>query len=57
MNDQLAELHQWIVDHGEAVRDLRTGAQTQGVTETGDYLHWLEKEVLELRAESKGLCI
>lgn len=57
LSKEMAELREWIVEHGVAVRELRTSAETQGVRDTGDYLHWLEKEVLELRAEAKGLFI
>ena len=55
MNDRLAELHQWIVNQGVSVRDLRKESQDEIAGDTGDYLHWLERKVLELRQEIEML--
>ena len=52
MNDlspNMAELREWIIEHGVDVRNLRMEAQAEGAKDTGDYLHWLERKVFELR--------
>jgi hypothetical protein len=52
LNDKMTELRQWIVEHGVDVRNLRMEAKEQGTKDTGDYLHWLERKVIELREEA-----
>jgi hypothetical protein len=46
----MTELREWIVEHGVDVRNLRMEGREQGVEDTGDYMHWLERKVLEQRA-------
>lgn len=56
LSKEMAELREWIVEHGVLVRELRTSAETQGVRDTGDYMHWLERKVIERRMEDMAVC-
>lgn len=49
LSKEMSELRQWIVEHGVDVRSLRTESKKQGVEDSGDYMHWLERKVVELR--------